>query len=192
MTRPGEEQGPPEPGRVLFLDDDPARAGAFLAGNPEAVWVSTVGECVEMLEVPGGWDEVHLDHDLGGETFVASHRDDCGMEVVRWLCRDGPRPHLKETRFVVHSWNPDAAFAMTMQLELAGYRAIARPFGKGKPDDDPGPRGQGLPSRAPLDTTWSAWAGRLIGRLAPGQRRANDEQDAASKTDPRGDKESGH
>src|SRR4051812_41221725 len=70
--------------RVLFLDDDPGRAAIFLAAVPHAVWVSTVEECLPRLEEE--WDEVHLDHDLGGETFVDCGRDDCGMEVVRWLC----------------------------------------------------------------------------------------------------------
>jgi hypothetical protein len=31
------------------------------------------------------WDIVSLDHDLGFEEFVDSEREDCGMEVVRWL-----------------------------------------------------------------------------------------------------------
>ncbi|WZO97862.1 cyclic-phosphate processing receiver domain-containing protein [Isosphaeraceae bacterium EP7] len=192
MTKPAGDETTPEPARVLFLDDDPGRAGAFLAGCPEAVWVSTVGECIEMLEAAEGWDEVHLDHDLGGETFVQSHRDDCGMEVVRWLCRDGPRPHLRATRFVVHSWNPDAAFAMTMQLDLAGYHAVARPFGVTRDEDGSALGGQGLSSRAPLDGTWAAWAGRILGRLAPGRRPADDEHDAGSTADPRDEKESGH
>ena len=59
---------PTVPRRILFLDDDPARAEIFLAENPEAVWVQTADECIARLEED--WDEVHLDHDLGGERFV--------------------------------------------------------------------------------------------------------------------------
>ena len=50
---------------ILFLDDDPERAEIFLADNPEAVWVQTAEECIARLAE--AWDEVHLDHDLGGE-----------------------------------------------------------------------------------------------------------------------------
>ena len=194
MTEPRDaaDSTPGPARRILFLDDDPARAGAFLAGCPEAVWVSTAGECIGQMEGPEPWDEVHLDHDLGGETFVASHRDDCGMEVVRWLCRGGPRLHLRGSRFVVHSWNPDAAFAMTMQLEMAGYRAVARPFGSSEEPPDWGQAGQGLPSGPLRGATWAAWAGRLIGRLKPGRRPEDGRTDARSTIDPRDPTESGH
>jgi hypothetical protein len=112
--------------RVLFLDDDPDRAVVFLAAYPDAFWVQTAEECLARLSEP--WDEVHLDHDLGGEAFVDHERDDCGMAVVRWLC-DRPRPHLKDTRFVVHTHNPDAACLMALQLQLAGYGVEVCPFG---------------------------------------------------------------
>lgn len=112
--------------RVLFLDDDPGRAEIFLAEVPHAVWVSTVEECLARLAEE--WDEVHLDHDLGGETFVDCGREDCGMEVVRWLCLSA-RPHLNPTRFYVHSHNAAAADLMVMQLRVAGYQVEGRPFG---------------------------------------------------------------
>jgi len=114
-------------GRILFLDDDPRRAEIFLADSPEAVWVQTVGECLARLAEH--WDEVHLDHDLGGEHFVAVDREDCGMEVVRWLCLEA-RPHLRETRFFIHSHNAAAASVMTLQMCGAGYQVELRPFGR--------------------------------------------------------------
>ncbi len=49
--------------RLLFLDDAADRASAFLAGHPDAVWVQTVEQCLELLAQR--WDEVYLDHDLG-------------------------------------------------------------------------------------------------------------------------------
>ena len=82
--------------RILFLDDDPTRGVEFLTDNPDAVWVETVADCIRALREP--WDEVHLDHDLGGEHFVDHDRDDCGMAVVRWLCEE-PRPHLRSSLF---------------------------------------------------------------------------------------------
>ena len=80
--------------RLLFLDDDPNRAEVFLKDNPQAVWVTTVPDCLARLAEP--WDEVHLDHDLGGKMFVDSADTDCGMEVIRWLCKE-PRAHLKDS-----------------------------------------------------------------------------------------------
>ena len=76
--------------RILFLDDDPHRAEIFLEWYPAAVWVQTSEECIAGW--PSAWDEVHLDHDLGGETFVDPNRSDCGMEVVRWLCAESREP----------------------------------------------------------------------------------------------------
>ncbi len=126
--------------RLLFLDDDPARAEVFLAENPSAVWVQTAAECIARLEEC--WDEVHLDHDLGGEHFVDLSREDCGMEVVRWICMV-PRPHLKPTRFHVHSHNPGAAAMMGMQIMMNGFAVTVRPFGTPTPLPEPG----GVPPR---------------------------------------------
>jgi hypothetical protein len=111
---------------VLFLDDDPDRAARFLAETPHAVWVETVEDCLARLEE--SWDEVHLDHDLGGERYVDCGRDDCGMAIVRWLCLES-HPHLLTTQFYVHSHNPGAANLMVMQMYAAGYRVEFRPFG---------------------------------------------------------------
>jgi hypothetical protein len=127
--KPSSGEPNPEPAnalRVLFLDDDPQRAEIFLAEHPSAVCIQTVAECLVRLEEP--WHEVHLDHDLGGEQFVNLGRTDCGMEVVRWLCA-APRPHLRATRFWVHSHNAVAAATMGMELVQAGYQVELRPFG---------------------------------------------------------------
>jgi hypothetical protein len=125
---------PKKPPRRLFLDDDPERASAFLEANQGAVWVQTVPECVEKLAEP--WDEVHLDHDLGGEHYVDTSREDCGMEVVRWLANE-PRHHLRRARFTVHSHNMAAAFEMVYRIRALGYRVEARPFRIETPDTEP-------------------------------------------------------
>jgi hypothetical protein len=117
---------PPRPRRLLFLDDDPRRAEAFLSENPQAVWVTTVAECLERMTE--SWDEIHLDHDLGGQHFVDSNQDNCGMEVIRWLCKE-PRPHLNETSFLVHTHNSAAGLLMVLQMRACGYDAEFRPFG---------------------------------------------------------------
>jgi len=129
----------PKKPRRLFLDDDPARAEVFLAEHPDAVWVQTAPDCVARLAET--WDEVHLDHDLGGEHYVDPGREDCGMEVVRWLIRE-PRKHLRRARFVVHSHNMVAACVMAMEIRAMGYRVEARPFGLKPPEvETPPPEG---------------------------------------------------
>jgi hypothetical protein len=121
--------------RILFLDDDPMRAIAFHGLHPRAVWVQTAAACIARLEEE--WDEVHLDHDLGGEHFVDYQRDDCGMEVVRWIC-GAPRPHLRATRFTVHSHNPTGAIMMVATMQSNGYLVEHRPFGAPPPPPVPG------------------------------------------------------
>lgn len=144
--------------RVLFLDDDPGRARAFLARHPEAVWVETAEECISRLAEE--WDQVHLDHDLGGEIYVNSDRLDCGMEVVRWLCAQ-PRAHMDETLFIVHTHNAEAAKSMLISLRDRGYQAVYRPFGVDLYDwcdaeelDEILDEGPCEPAPAPLTLTW--------------------------------------
>ena len=119
-------QPSPPTHRILFLDDAPDCAATFLAAHAGAVWVQTVEQCIDLLQQP--WDEVHLDHDLGGEVLVDHERPDCGMAVVRWLCEE-PRPHLRGTRFVIHTHNPNAACMMVLHLQVMGFRVQASPFG---------------------------------------------------------------
>lgn len=119
-------RSPAQGRRVLFLDDDIRRAEIFLAICPEAVWVETAQACIDRLAEP--WDEIHLDHDLGGERYVDVDREDCGMEVVRWLCAK-PRPHLARARFFIHSHHLAAASLMVQCLIRAEYAAEFRPFG---------------------------------------------------------------
>lgn len=117
---------PPPVNRLLFLDDDPVRAAVFLREHPDAVWVTNVPDCVARLAEP--WHEVHLDHDLGGKLYVDSQDQDCGMEVIRWLCKE-PRPHLNESRFYVHTHNATAGLLMVLLMLRRGYKAEFRPFG---------------------------------------------------------------
>jgi hypothetical protein len=137
--------------QILFLDDDPMRATTFTNTWPESVWVTTAGECIRRLEEP--WDEVHLDHDLAGETYVDHDRDDCGMAVVRWLC-ETPRDHLRVTRFFIHSHNENAACIMALHLKVTGYLVEVRPFGR----RSPGP----LASLAVIPRRRAHWGRRIL------------------------------
>lgn len=104
---------------VLFLDDDPTRQRRFAAANPGTRITSTAAETIAMLMVQP-WEVVHLDHDLGGEVYVDSNREDTGMEVVRWILANRPRIG----RIVVHTWNTVAGPRMSEDLRRAGYDAV--------------------------------------------------------------------
>jgi hypothetical protein len=146
--------------RLLFLDDDPCRAEAFLKDHPQAVWVTTVPDCLARLAEP--WDEVHLDHDLGGKIFVDSSDTDCGMEVIRWLCKEA-RPHLRQARFFVHTHNSTAGLLMVLLMRAGGYKAEFRPFAldleKLLARNETGPQPGAEPPSAPALRT------RLLGSL---------------------------
>jgi hypothetical protein len=191
------QSGQPQPAdapetmpQILFLDDDPGRARAFLARHPEAVWVETADECIARLEEE--WDQVHLDHDLGGEVFVDSCRSDCGMEVVRWLCSE-PRGHIDEAMFIVHTHNAEAARSMLQLLRENGYQAVYRPFGvdlfdwlaSEEPDEE---RDEDATEPSATQTTpresWTDWL-RRVGRVfrLPAASEATPATDAPASAD---------
>lgn len=125
---------------ILFLDDDPHRA--VLAYNrmsegdrSNTIWCTTAEETIITL-----WDyrdqlsRVHLDHDLGGKQYVNTKRDDCGMEVVRYLekiYRNKPDEFakLKDTEFIIHTWNAHAGPIMVDRLKKLGLTVRYVPFG---------------------------------------------------------------
>lgn len=114
--------------RILFLDDSEARlnqAENFFGPMDEYYLARTAETAIRLLStVDGPWDLVMLDHDLGGEAFVGSDREDCGMEVVRYIERS--LPEIKE--IIIHSWNPPAANEMRSRLAGQGYNVSYQPF----------------------------------------------------------------
>jgi Cyclic-phosphate processing Receiver domain len=132
----------------------------FLTDNPHAIWVTTVAECLARLDEE--WEEVHLDHDLGGKTFVDIDDEDCGMEVIRWLCRE-PRNHLTDTLFFVHTHNATAGLLMVLQMRGRGYKAEFRPFGldlaRVLAHNEPATRPEALTESTPRGAAsrWMGW-----------------------------------
>lgn len=108
---------------ILFLDDNPERTKRFLSAYPTAETVTTAEECIEKLKTKQ-YHVVLLDHDLGGEAWVDSSRDDTGMAVVRWIQKN----KVEVQHFIVHSHNTPAGEEMTKKLVDAGYAARYKPF----------------------------------------------------------------
>jgi len=113
--------------KILFLDDSEERHDAAKKWHDvyweDVTWCWTAKEAIDALKNKE-FDIVFLDHDLGGEHFVNSEREDCGMEVVRWIMQNEPVIEL----IVVHSWNIPAAKRMTENLLDSGYSVSVSPF----------------------------------------------------------------
>jgi hypothetical protein len=112
---------------ALFLDDNEERGVRFLAAFPAARWVQTAEQAIEHIKT-GKYVTLFLDHDLGGEAYVDSMREDCGMEVVRWM--EANRPPVSEV--VIHSHNPVAASQMVIALKKIYSDVHYLPFGRGE------------------------------------------------------------
>lgn len=109
--------------KILFLDDDEIRQRKFRSGCPWADIVETAEEAITALQKTV-YHIVCLDHDLGGEIYVNSEREDTGMGVVRWIVAN--RPAI--TMVIVHSLNTDGSQQMVEALQEAEYDATRIPF----------------------------------------------------------------
>lgn len=112
--------------RIIFLDDAHQRWYKFQSKIPQAVRAETAEECIRLIRDSAKIDWLFLDHDLGGEAYVDSSREDCGMEVVRFLCKDNLTKTI--SNIVVHSHNVVAAEEMYNKLKDAGYTVKLVPF----------------------------------------------------------------
>lgn len=108
---------------ILFLDDDPYRQAFFRSKVPYATIVDNANDCIEQLKKQR-WDEVFLDHDLGGEIYQDPNEKNSGSEVVRFIVDNGPIIG----KIVVHSMNQPARNKMARDLIDAGYSTRAIPF----------------------------------------------------------------
>lgn len=112
--------------RIIFLDDNHQRWYRFKDKVSDAVRAETADECIHLIRDSIKIDWLFLDHDLGGEAYVNSTREDCGMEVVRFLCADNLTKMI--SNIVVHSHNTVAALEMYNKLKDAGYNVKLVPF----------------------------------------------------------------
>lgn len=123
---------------ILWLDDDPNRAAITYQRWPSekrdnTVWCSTAKDTIFVLRDYGPeLLEVYLDHDLGGESFVNSARDDCGMAVIRWLESLSKKDikGFEGVTFICHSHNLRAGYKMVSRLKAIGLLSKQIPFGE--------------------------------------------------------------
>lgn len=113
---------------VLVLEDTPERMRYFKMYCPSLVHEETAKGCIEKLKEAEYIHELWLDHDLGGEMYVDSKREDCGMEVVRFLEQNNLQQKIKN--IYVHSHNNYENLRMHTALSNAGYSSMLYPFYK--------------------------------------------------------------
>ena len=109
---------------TLFLDDCPNRCKSFRSNFPSATIVNDADSCIEQLKSQA-WDQVFLDHDLGGATYQDQSEKNSGSEVVRWILQNKPEVGL----FICHSLNAPARENMFHSLKGAGFPVGKIPFG---------------------------------------------------------------
>ena len=125
---------------ILFLDDAPERAvlaynRMSVADRNDTMWCKTAEEAIEAI-----WSyrdvltKVSLDHDLDGQEYMNTKREDCGMEIVRFLEKKAHKEpvefkKLENTLFTIHSWNNHSAPIMQRRLSDIGLTAVWVPFG---------------------------------------------------------------
>lgn len=118
--------------RILFLDDDSYRYKQILRArgyNTTIDWVETAQACIDKLSHHDMYNQIWLDHDLGGEVYVSETNINTGSEVVRHILRE--ELPIK-CDIIVHSMNTVAANNMVAVLQKAGYSAVYMPFSLAK------------------------------------------------------------
>ena len=120
--------------KILILDDMKLRHNTFAktyAGH-SVTHAYTFREFAAAL-VTGGWDLIHLDHDLGDERVADTYldgwgntREYTGLDAAREICS------LEDGAFggevIIHSINPTGAAAMRQSLERRGIPVRHQPY----------------------------------------------------------------
>ncbi len=118
---------------IVFVEGDPQRAALQFqrmtpADQNRTFWVKTVPEAIDMLtNYRERLDIFSMAYNLNGEEYNHPSREDCGLEIVRFLEKAEPEMYA-QVRFVIHSWS-SAGVKMTARLRKKGYRVICAPFG---------------------------------------------------------------
>jgi len=115
--------------KLLFLDDEEYRHDQFREkygrrGRFSLFHAHTAKEAIAYLE-RYKFAVIFLDHDLGGQVYVASS-DGTGYEVAKWLSERYSKH--QGSKIIIHSWNQIGAKNMHSILRQAGYWVSIAPF----------------------------------------------------------------
>lgn len=125
--------------KIFILEDDPERIRQFSKWfDPynKAIQWDCIHTCERVDDFKPPYDYIFLDHDLGGSQLGYKHgrplsvqeAEDCGLTFVKLV---GAKLQQHQPSMVVlHSYNPDGA--RNMAMELRGWvkkNVIIAPFG---------------------------------------------------------------
>jgi len=118
---------------IFILDDDVMRHRTLIKraleianvdkNEANIVTATTSDEAVKKLQEQDSWDILMLDHDLGGEIFVESTKENTGYQVAKFI----KEKDIKFEKCILHSMNPVGI--KNMAEELAGLGRVNKiPF----------------------------------------------------------------
>jgi CheY-like chemotaxis protein len=110
--------------KVFILDDEPIRIEVITRyirknGVPETIIVSASNatEAKDKLKEGQPWDELYLDHDLGGLIYVDSLEENTGYQVAKFIVDT----NIKYEKVIIHSLNYDGAKRMQQVLKINAH-----------------------------------------------------------------------
>lgn len=114
--------------KIFILEDDMERIKLFWEYGKahDLTVVTSVSEAIKHWKPP--YDLVLLDHDLGGEHYVDSEKENTGYQFVKYLTSIEYGTY-EPPKFIVHSFNYQGALNMTIELRTAGFDAVMQSFG---------------------------------------------------------------
>lgn len=123
--------------KVFILEDDDERMRAFREALPDHEITHAPSVAVaRTVFVPGSYDLLLLDHDLGdwgvnhdGRREIVDAHEEHGLAFLDFLftCESGIDD---DPWVIVHSWNQGAAREMIARLKDEGWKPYRQEFGK--------------------------------------------------------------
>lgn len=112
---------------IFVLEDNGDRSNAFLTNFVDhyVTICNNASKAIEILTTDDSYDVIFLDHDLGGQVYVSSERDDTGAGVCRNVV-------FKNKLIAIHSHNHIGARVMKQIIEEnkdnSGNQIVIAPF----------------------------------------------------------------
>lgn len=115
--------------KVFILEDSYNRISLFrevLGGHFNFAFVKdNVYDAKVVYETGKPFDLILLDHDLTDDDYRDTGRqENNGTEFARWLANFNP-----DCPIIIHSYNPEGAQRMALDLTRAGWNVTLQPFG---------------------------------------------------------------
>lgn len=114
--------------KIFILEDNKERINWFIEefGTHHDLTIEKNTEGAKKSLLSDSFDVAMLDHDLGGEVYVDSEHEDCGMRVAEFIVEN----QIPLNAVIVHSWNPVGARNMYDYFIRAGYsKTFMQKFG---------------------------------------------------------------